>query len=814
MAYVNQHLELFLAYKKAHPELKPQQAQINTNIIWKDAKKEFKRRKPDFVRYIKGIIDQLTKETENREAGVLGYAPQLPYIPSIPQGTVRPQPPSCSYATAAAPYQPAFPDEPSKSVKRECPVVPSDEDYDSDSARRRYSTPAQDSIRNHIALLESELNSATLTRNSGLGGPEIDTKIDHIFRVLEEERRKLSKAEENAKRQKTHRVKMKSTFSQLLTFQQQTATNTELPILDDWKVGAVGLVRPKILEQSEPTEIVRVIIEIARFGGFVDSRKCQEIIKRCRSSEDVDQELHKSGLRLQKCANYLRLLPVGFSPEQGLRYETTVPVRLCHAQTGKEHVDHKFCAATLNSLECLASILGSKQVAMVSQDSRARVPLAISAAGKQAPILMRMEYHDAPEQEFVAPSRHKLHLNVFAGITVQDELMGVSEAVGFSGPTYISIRPSKNTSSLAASSAMDLERLLWLPAFQDMMRVDGKLKPVLMLTVYGGPDESPRYPKAIHQAVHMFKKYDLDAFYMSVPAPGKSACNKVERRLAPLSRELFGVVLPHDPFGSHLNDSGAIVDLEMETRNFEYAANVLCETWSRFVIDGHPVVVEYVAHKGEDLNFENSLWYTNHVRESQYFLQIVKCGDVSCCAPLRSNLKNVLPTGFFPGPYPLKRSPAGLLIPSPAEITGDDDFPPLAVRQIVNLRPASPGNALPPYDQYCPSVRSQILGRSCHLCGVYFASKKNAYLHAQVVHKVLGAQFLKIRPRMILAHRKKEILCLLEDATTGGQDAEWLDEEDVDLVGLSIPEPPNSNVIPIIGDKLSDWVQFPWLPDV
>lgn len=144
-----------------------------------------------------------------------------------------------------------------------------------------------------------------------------------------------------------------------------------------------------------------------------------------------------------------------------------------------------------------------------------------------------------------------------------------------------------------------------------------------MLTVYGGPDNSPRYSRMVSHMVQIFKKYDYDALYLSTVVPGKTVCNKVERRLAPLSRELFGVVLPHDPFGSHLNDSGAIVDEELEKRNFEHGAKVLCETWSRFMIDSHPVFAEFIALKAEDhLSFQCSEWYSNHVRESQYFLQV------------------------------------------------------------------------------------------------------------------------------------------------------------------------------------------------
>lgn len=107
---------------------------------------------------------------------------------------------------------------------------------------------------------------------------------------------------------------------------------------------------------------------------------------------------------------------------------------------------------------------------MVSQDCKARVPLAISSVGKDVPILVRMEYHDSPEQDVVSSSRHKLYLSAYAGVTVQDELLGAPEAVGFSGPTYLAIRPGKDITNLAASSALDLERLMWLPSFQDVMR--------------------------------------------------------------------------------------------------------------------------------------------------------------------------------------------------------------------------------------------------------------------------------------------------------------------------------------------------------
>lgn len=73
-----------------------------------------------------------------------------------------------------------------------------------------------------------------------------------------------------------------------------------------------------------------------------------------------------------------------------------------------------------------------------------------------------------------------------------------------------------------------------------MINDHGLPKPVLFLSVDGGPDENPRYPKVIKHAINHFLNYDLDGIFIFTNAPGRSAYNRVERRMAPLSRELSG----------------------------------------------------------------------------------------------------------------------------------------------------------------------------------------------------------------------------------------------------------------------------------
>lgn len=98
----------------------------------------------------------------------------------------------------------------------------------------------------------------------------------------------------------------------------------------------------------------------------------------------------------------------------------------------------------------------------------------------------------------------------------------------------------------------------------------------------------------------------MDAVYIYTNAPGRSAFNRVERRIALLSRELTGFVLKHDNFGSHLDSSNKTTDLDLEKRNFESAGTVLSNIWSQLVIDGYPVVAKYIMPTETRLDVEQA----------------------------------------------------------------------------------------------------------------------------------------------------------------------------------------------------------------
>ena len=65
--------------------------------------------------------------------------------------------------------------------------------------------------------------------------------------------------------------------------------------------------------------------------------------------------------------------------------------------------------------------------------------------------------------------------------------------------------------------------------------------------------------------------------------------------MAPLSKDLTGVILPHEPYGTYLDNNGKTIDEKKEKDNFANVGKTLAEILSNNVIDGHDVVSEYVS---------------------------------------------------------------------------------------------------------------------------------------------------------------------------------------------------------------------------
>ena len=77
------------------------------------------------------------------------------------------------------------------------------------------------------------------------------------------------------------------------------------------------------------------------------------------------------------------------------------------------------------------------------------------------------------------------------------------------------------------------------------------------------------------------------------------------------------------------------------------AGEMLAKIWSGMIIDGYPVLAEFIS---EEVIKKSEEWKSKHVLESKHFLQIVKCKDSKCCSPFRSSYLKVVKNRFLPPP--------------------------------------------------------------------------------------------------------------------------------------------------------------------
>jgi hypothetical protein len=257
--------------------------------------------------------------------------------------------------------------------------------------------------------------------------------------------------------------------------------------------------------------------------------------------------------------------------------------------------------------------------------------------------------------------------------------------------------------------------------------------------------------------IHHFMTQNLDAVFVATNAPGRSAFNRIERRMAPLSRELSGLIVDHAHYASHLDSQNRTVDTDLEKKNFEFAGTTLAEVWSSLTFDKYEVIAEYVKPECSEINEEElpiitSQWFTTHVSSSQYFLQILKCNDLLCCSAPRSSLFSLgIKDHFLPAPIPIAQTEDGIKALVASSVT-EHSFPSIFVRNGLVLDEMLPlslhqyRNKIP-YDLFCPSVTENIKSKICNFCGLYYPSQtmlKNCHI---LIHKDKGDTILFEKPK-------------------------------------------------------------------
>ena len=345
-------------------------------------------------------------------------------------------------------------------------------------AKTQRSAPKQTALKDAISLHSSELERLQKIRDRGLGNDETDKHIEDNKRKLHKFTKDLKTAENNARNNRKHREVKRKKMEQL-----------------EHMVPDVSLVKSgpgrHPIEHKQP-ELLQVIVDIVMSQSSAEGKRRYSVLRTCQTLDDLHSELKQLGFCLSRTALYHRLLPKRQDSTEGKRHVKTVPVKLIKATSTyhKKHVDSHFAMASIKYLKDLAKIMGPGPVFFLSQDDKSRVPIGLPAATKQAPFLMTMERRvRLPDHDFVVAGSHKLIPSVYAAAKIDPD-----NGVTYSGPTFIAIRSAKHDSSNPSTHSFDFDSLYSLDEFKTVCKTsDGKPKPIVIISVDGGPDENPRF---------------------------------------------------------------------------------------------------------------------------------------------------------------------------------------------------------------------------------------------------------------------------------------------------------------------------------
>ena len=371
----------------------------------------------------------------------------------------------------------------------------------------------------------------------------------------------------------------------------------------------------------------------------------------------------------------------------------------------------------------IVSLFGSDNAFVLSVDDKAKAAVDVTAVTKQAPLIMHVTYEiQLPDHYFAKATKHKLTPFVYAACEI---FFKSRSRNNLSGPTNIAIRSGKHNCSTAYTHVRDFDHLLGLKEFNKVVKHENAVKPIDMFFCDGGPDKNQRFLKTLDIATQHFKKYNLDAPLISTHARGLYGYNQAERIMAPLSKVLSGILLPHETFGTHLDSSRKTINTNLEKLNFKAVGEILAKVWEEIVLGKFPVVADYVENDAKDPVNLNEKWTSFHCGISQYLLQIMCCGDFETTG------KSVFSSHFLPAPVPVRQISEGPAVTSVTDIKASDRFVDLWKRIGIQQLIPNSGFSQMPYYLYCPSLKAKVKNRVCKQCGIYYPSITTFKRHRQ-----------------------------------------------------------------------------------
>ena len=360
------------------------------------------------------------------------------------------------------------------------------------SGKTSYNRPAQEKMEKEITVLHEKIYALEKIRDSGFATEENLKQLKTSRLELTNAKSTLKKKIDNARRQKKFRQK-KADLLKTMASESEAAAEKLKSVTRD------GPGRPPI-EDSFP-QLHETIVKIASSLAGADGKRRTDILEACHTLDDLRAALLKEGYNLSRSALYYRLVPRKSNSTEGKKHVRTVPVKIRRAKNNirARHQDANFTFSIKHYLKQVASFFGSKNAFVLSVDDKAKVPIGVTAAKYQSPLVMHMTYEiRLPDHDFVKASKHKLTPSVYAACEIKSASAKSQEEITYSGPTYIAIRSCKHDSSTAYSHGYDFNQLVEKPEFQPILKTSkGALKPVGMMFVKGDRTKTPDFPRPL-----------------------------------------------------------------------------------------------------------------------------------------------------------------------------------------------------------------------------------------------------------------------------------------------------------------------------
>ena len=270
------------------------------------------------------------------------------------------------------------------------------------AAEEKIRTPVQEAVLKDLKEISERIANLIQVKSMGLLTAENQKTLKKLIEQKKTRTADLKRLQSKQRASTRYRERKKRRVEQLCAANPDVAAEL---------ARAFQPRNPRTQIEDDCPDLLQIIAEIARVGGATDTNA--RTGKTCLTLDDLKDTIKQRGYEIRKSSLYYRLMPQRAISHDGKKHVVTVPVRLRRfpaLQSGPQHEDAHFAAASLKHMKDLAGIFGNDCVFFLTQNTKSKVKIGRPSAKGQAPLIMHLDYEmstlDSPST--IQTSRHQL----------------------------------------------------------------------------------------------------------------------------------------------------------------------------------------------------------------------------------------------------------------------------------------------------------------------------------------------------------------------------------------------------------------------